>query len=54
MTTPRKIATRASDERILEWLRLQEQGWTNLEIATKYGVTKTAVQRITAAVRKEM
>ncbi len=43
-------ATRESDERTLEWVRLRAAGHPCTSIAERFGVSKTLVQRYTNAV----
>ena len=43
-------ATRESDERTLEWVRLRSEGHSCTRIAERFGVSKTLVQRYTNAV----
>lgn len=49
-----KHHSRADDERLLDWLRLSEQGVGPTEIADLYDTTKGRVAMAVARVRAEM
>jgi hypothetical protein len=47
-----RVTTRRDDERLLEWLRLHDEGVSSREIGRRYGVPGTGVYTVLDRVRK--